>query len=324
MDTGEDPVQADTTPSIPVIPARFPATRNLLFINFVVFALCKLLNFFDMRSVFNLGLEWGPATLGGEWWRMFTSMFLHAGWGHLLGNMWWLWVVGKRAELLFSKWVFVSLYLLTGLMGEVLSLTVHPEIFSCGASGAIFGITGVVIAAVWLGRLPSSLLPFSWRIWPLMIFTALSLFGGAGTPHVDNAAHLGGFVSGVLLGILLPSRRDIQEVKFSLFEQKTVLAMLSLLVLSAVTLRLYYRDILPLETAKLALDKNSFEDAAGISRSVIDKRPDDAVAYQFLGQAFMGEGDYQHAEASFNRAWELDPGNYSALRLSLEAHSKKK
>jgi membrane associated rhomboid family serine protease len=255
---------------------------------------------------------------------MFTSMFLHVGWGHLLGNVWWLWIVGKRAELLFSKWVFVSLYLVTGFIGEVLSLSVHPEIFSCGASGAIFGITGVVIAAVWMGRLPASLLGFSWRLWPLMIFTALSLFGGAGTPHVDNAAHLGGFVSGVLLGTLLPFRRDIQEVKFSLIERKTVLAMLLFLVLSAVTLRLYYRDILPLETAKLALERSSFEDAAGISRSVIAKRPDDAVAYQFLGEVLMGKGDYQHAEASFNRAWELDPSNYTTLRLSLEAHSKNK
>ncbi|HSK42700.1 MAG TPA: rhomboid family intramembrane serine protease, partial [Candidatus Binatia bacterium] len=199
MDTGEDPVKADTTLSIPAVPARFPTTRNLVLINIAAFALCKLLNLFSIRSIWDLSLEWGPATLGGQWWRMFSSMFLHSGWGHLLGNMWWLWVVGKRAELLFSKPVFVSLYLLTGLTGEVLSLTVHPEIFSCGASGAIFGITGVVIAALWMGRVTSSLLRFSWRIWPLMIFTALSLFGGAGTPHVDNAAHLGGFVSGVLL-----------------------------------------------------------------------------------------------------------------------------
>jgi hypothetical protein len=63
MRTGEDPVQADTTPSIPVIRAHFPTTRNLVLINFAVFVLCKLLNFFDIHSVFELGLEWGPATL---------------------------------------------------------------------------------------------------------------------------------------------------------------------------------------------------------------------------------------------------------------------
>ncbi len=104
------------------------------------------------------GVEWGPATLGGQWWRMFTSMFLHAGLIHLLGNMWWFWVVGKMTEQIFSTWTFLSLYFLTGLAGELLSLSVHPEIHSFGASGAIFGITGVAIAALWLGRLPPSML----------------------------------------------------------------------------------------------------------------------------------------------------------------------
>src|SRR5262249_52960462 len=154
-----------------------------------------VIGFHNMKVV-DSGLDWGPATLGGQWWRILTSMFLHAGLGHLLGNMWWLWVVGKLTERIFSTRTFLALYFLAGLAGDLASLTVPPEVYSRGASGAFCGFTGLAFGALWLGRLPASLLRLSWRLWPLLIFTGLSLYGGATNPRIDNAAHVGGLVSG--------------------------------------------------------------------------------------------------------------------------------
>src|SRR5690242_4295952 len=88
-----DPIQPDAS-----VLVRYPATRALILINFCVYAVCVVLALLHMQKFAEWGMEWGPATLGGQWWRMGTSMFLHAGLVHLLGNMWWLRVVGKMTE----------------------------------------------------------------------------------------------------------------------------------------------------------------------------------------------------------------------------------
>jgi membrane associated rhomboid family serine protease len=306
----------------PVRP-RAPGTRALVLINVAIYIVCVILNSFDLDKAIDLGVEWGPATLGGQWWRMLTSTFLHAGTGHLLGNMWWLWVVGKMTEQIFSTRTFLVLYFLTGLAGDVASLSMHPEIHSVGASGAIFGITGVAIAAFWLGRLPSSPLRLSGRIWPLMIFTGLSLYGGATNPRIDNAAHIGGFVSGLLLGILLSVRFDGADMeRIRRLEHRMFAAMSVLLVLGAISLRLYYRDILPLAAADQAMENGRLEEAARIAESVTEKRPADAEAQLFLGRVYLRERDYVRAKEAINRSLKLDYDNNEAWFLWREAHAE--
>jgi len=308
-----DPIQPDSP-----VPARYPATRALILINFGVYAVCVVLRLLGLGKFAEWGVEWGPATLGGQWWRMFSAMFLHAGLGHLLGNMWWFWVVGKLAEQIFSTRIFLSLYFLTGLVGGVVSLRLHPELHALGASGAIFGITGVVIAALWLGRLPPSLLWMSWRVWPLMIFSALSLYSGASNQRVDNAAHVGGLVSGLLLGVLLTGRLEHAPVNaISRFQRRVFAGLILLLVVGAISLRLYHKDILPLSAADRALDAGRPEEAARIAQAVIEKRPDDVQALLFLGEIYIRAGDYSRATHPIDHVLKLDPNNRDARRLRM-------
>ena len=316
----------DTIESASSIPARFPATRALILINVCMYAVCVVLGLLDMLKLVDMqklvewGVEWGPATLAGQWWRIFTSMFLHSGLIHLLVNMWWFRVVGKMTEQIFSTWTFLSLYFLTGLAGQLLSLSVHPEIHSVGASGAVFGITGVAIAALWLGRLRPSMLALAWRIWPLMIFTGLSLFSGATNRRVDNAAHVGGLVSGLLLGILLSGRSDQRDSdRINRFERRVFAGMSLFLVLCAISLRLHYSDILPLQTAQQALEAGRLEEAARIARAVTEKRPADVQAFLLLGEIYVRAGDYRHAVDSIDYALKLDPDNRDAARLARDA-----
>jgi rhomboid protease GluP len=308
-----DPILPDSP-----VPARYPATRALILINFGVYAVCVVLALLDMQKFAEWGVEWGPKTLGGQWWRIFTSMFLHVGLVHLLGNMWWLRVVGKMTEQIFSTWTFLSLYFLTGLAGALLSLSVHPEIHSAGASGAVFGITGVAIAALCLGRMSPALLALSWRIWPLMIFTGLSLLGGTTNQHVDNAAHVGGLVSGLLLGVLLSGRFGHADTNaFNRFQGRVFAGLILLLVVGAISLRLYHKDILPLAAADRALDAGRSEEAARIAQAVIEKRPDDVPALLFLGKIYIRAGDYSRATHPIDHVLELDPNNRDARRLRM-------
>ena len=305
--------------------ARCPGTRALVRINVAIFiaATVMVIESHNMKVVDSC-LEWGPATLGGEWWRMLTSMFLHSGVGHLLGNMWWLWVVGKITERIFSTRTLLALYFLTGLAGALTSLAVHPEIHSAGASGAIFGITGVAIGALWLGRLPASLLRLSWRLWPLLIFTGLSLYGGATNPRIDNTAHVGGLLSGLLLGILLSKRMDHADMEHTRrFEKRVFAAMSLLLVLGAISLRLYYREIVPLAAADQAMEDGRLEEAARITESVAEKRPADAYVQEFLARVYIREGDDARAKAAIDRSLALDPKNSKGYRLFIEEERKR-
>lgn len=100
-----------------------------------------------------LGGSHGPSVASGEWWRVLTAMFLHGGPLHLLFNLACLYAVGSRLERLLGSVVFLAVYLATGAIGTLVSLLVHPDVVSVGASGAIFGLIGVSLAlAFLLGR----------------------------------------------------------------------------------------------------------------------------------------------------------------------------
>jgi rhomboid protease GluP len=95
-------------------------------------------------SLLKWGGNYGPATLHGEPWRLATSMFVHGGLLHLAMNTWVFWYVGRLVERLLGPLAFSAAYLLAGLAGSIASLAVHPATVSVGASGAIFGLFGVL------------------------------------------------------------------------------------------------------------------------------------------------------------------------------------
>jgi len=149
------------------------------------------------------GSNLGRLTLGGQWWRLFTSMFLHGSLLHLAFNMFALWQVGRLVERIFGSLRFTGLYLLAGLAGSLASVLWNPHVNSVGASGAIFGIIGGLLA--FIGRANSGVPPtvvsdLRGSILPFLLF---NLSAGFVYPHTDNAAHIGGLVGGWLAGHLL-------------------------------------------------------------------------------------------------------------------------
>ena len=194
------------------ISPRAPVTPLLVAINVAVFiAMCVAgvgIVEPDGNAVVAWGSNFGPATMGGQWWRLFTSMFLHFGVIHLVFNMWALYQSGRTIERLYGSFQFALLYLFAGLAGSMASLLWNPQVNSAGASGAIFGIFGGLLAFVINPRngVPAAVMQEQRN--STLIFTAYSLFYGFAHAGIDNAAHIGGLVGGFLMGLLLARPLD--------------------------------------------------------------------------------------------------------------------
>ncbi len=156
-------------------------------------------------ALFVLGALNGVAVFAGQWWRMLTSVFLHGGVLHIAFNMWALFNLGILAEILYGRRNYFFLYLLCGIGGSALSIIWHPNQLGVGASGAIFGIAGALLPALKFQKNPrvASALRGSYR--SVGLFVIYNLLFGAAVPFIDNAAHLGGLITGAMTGYFLPS-----------------------------------------------------------------------------------------------------------------------
>ena len=130
-------------------------------------------------------------------------MFIHIGIPHIALNMWCLWGLGRLAESIFDRWTFGEVYLVTGLAASVASLAWNPIGVSAGASGAIFGIAGALISGLYLGEFALPRTVVSGLLTSVLKFAGYNLVLGAFLGHTDNAAHVGGLVSGLILGALI-------------------------------------------------------------------------------------------------------------------------
>jgi|SRR5579859_4356240 len=155
---------------------------------------------FPGQIAVHFGANFGPYTLTGEWWRLVTYMFLHGGVMHIFFNMWCLWDLGRLCESLYGRWTYAAIYFTTGIAGGLGSLVWNPQTLTVGASGAIFGLAGALIASFYLGEFSLPRIAISGTLRSLLVFAVFNLFIGGFFGGVDNACHIGGLVSGLGLG----------------------------------------------------------------------------------------------------------------------------
>lgn len=191
-----------------------PVTPILVAINVLVFIVMCVggVGFFapDGAQVVHWGSDFGPLTMGGQWWRLFTSLFVHFGILHLALNMFVLLSSGIVIERLFGSVRFLLLYLCAGLAGSMASLLWNPVVNSAGASGAIFGIFGGLLAFVVNPRNDVPATVMSEQRNRVLFFALYNLAFGSAHGGIDNAAHVGGLIGGFLIGLLLarPLRKE--------------------------------------------------------------------------------------------------------------------
>jgi rhomboid protease GluP len=201
-----------------------PVVTALIALNMLVFVAMLLAGAGLWHTAGGLPLAWGanfgPATQDGQWWRLGTAMFLHFGALHLAVNMWALWDAGRLVERLYGRWRFALLYLGSGVLGNLVSLVVQgSQAVSGGASGAVFSLYGALLLFLWRERKQVERGEFRWLFGGALLFTALMLGLGYVVPAINNAAHAGGLLGGMLLGGLLarpwtaasPPTRRVQQ-----------------------------------------------------------------------------------------------------------------
>jgi membrane associated rhomboid family serine protease len=127
----------------------------------------------------------------GEYYRLFTAMFMHYGLLHLATNMWALWILGRPLEAMFGPIRFLAIYLVCGLGGSVASYIFAPHALSAGASTAIFGLFAVFFFV--LRKLERSVAPLI----PVLVINLVITFG---VPGISIAGHLGGLITGAIVG----------------------------------------------------------------------------------------------------------------------------
>ena len=200
----------------------------------------------------------GAVLKWGQWWRVVSAIFTHFGWIHIGANMWCLWNLGLLGEPLIGEFGMIAAYLLTGAAGNLLSIALHPGfppdtgflpatgVLSAGASGAVFGIAGVLLMV-----LRSPLLPIPpaetkrlrRAVWQFALINFI-IDAGIWVAHtrlqIDNMAHLGGFLSGIVFGLPLLPRIGAARSAFLRRRTFTVAAVSFALLLFAWWLRSFY------------------------------------------------------------------------------------
>ncbi len=259
---------------------------------------------FPGEIALHFGANFGPRTLSGDWWRLVTYMFLHGSLMHIFFNMWCLWDLGRLCESLYGRWTFAAIYLITGVAAGLASVAWNPDVPSVGASGAIFGLAGALIASFYLGEFSLPRAAISGTLRSLLIFAGFNLFFGQVVGGIDNAAHIGGLVSGLILGAAIARLAPLGAPA----RRAGVIGMVALGVLfCGFGVRQWRGGPMRIRT---------FQDSKGDSvtrlQAIVRQQPNLAPAHFALAQAYYTRQQFPEAEAEFKRGLELDSKNFGA------------
>lgn len=207
-----------------------PGTYILLAINVAVFGWMVLHGVSAKDPTRDQLIQYGATNtfliLGAhQWWRLLTATFVHVGLLHIATNMWCLWNLGLLGEPLLGPVGLIAVYLITGIAGNLLSLLANVlpprDLVSvgAGASGAVFGIAGILIVLLSNKRLPIPAFELNRLRRSVIQFAVLNLIIGIGANftsivRIDNHAHIGGFLSGLALGVPLVPRMTSGRTRY--------------------------------------------------------------------------------------------------------------
>ena len=285
--------------------SAFSLTQILFGANVAVFLAMALASGsvfeFSGQVMAHYGANFGPYTLSGEWWRLVTYMFLHGGIMHIAFNMWCLWDLGRLCESLYGRWTFLAIYLITGIAAGLASIGWNPGVLSVGASGAIFGLAGALIASFYLGEFSLPRVAISGTLRSLVIFAVFNLGFGQLFNGIDNAAHIGGLVSGLILGALIA--RLAPESDAPLRRTSVVGFVALLVVLAGFGVRQWRGGVM---RSAREFEESKYDPIAQ-GRLLVRQNPNLPQAHLMLGEAYYNQQRFPEAEAEFKRGIELQP-----------------
>jgi rhomboid protease GluP len=291
----------------------------------------------DTEVLVRLGAKVTPLIADGQYWRLFTAMFLHIGVFHLLFNCYALFAIGTELERVFGPLRFALVYFLSGLMGSLASYAFSYTL-SAGASGAIFGVIGALAAFFLLYRDRLG----AWgraRLGNIAFLIALNLFLGFTRPGIDNLGHIGGLVGGLGLGWALAPRYRLDATRGTVLDLNRparhvpalLVAVLVLVAGTALATQAHRDDPrLHLSRGRDALQREAWDEAAAEFEQALAQDPSlgDVSTYFFLGLAYNQLDQPERAAQAYEAGLALDPRdgpshwNLALTYFQLERHAE--
>ena len=289
------------------------------------------------EALLDFGAMFGPLIAEGEYWRLFTAIFLHVSPAHLILNGIALFVFGRLVERAYGHLRFLIIYILAGLAGSVASYMLNSIAVGAGASGAIFGVLGALAAYVMvqrdlLGRMGQVLLAV------VLIMAAMQLYYGLITPDIDNWAHAGGLVGGFAIGLGLAPRyrptRSPADGDATLVDSNPLARSIWVLPVAAVVLVIGARvatATLPdnsyshIYRAQRLFEEQYYGQALDETNVAVDMDVTAAEAYLLRGRLFSQLGDTARARRELGKAitWGNPVTRSEAIRLLLALRSSR-
>ncbi|AKG74005.1 rhomboid family intramembrane serine protease [Salinicoccus halodurans] len=285
-----------------------PMTYLLISINLIIF----LFNFIAVRFFDSYLLTNGMAlshfnVVSGDFYRLLTSSFLHVTVDHFLFNIFALYILGKFTESLYGKFHLFIAYCLTGILSSLFSLMFVIEGISLGASGAVYGLLGIIIVHLLVhGRINAKLL-----IQIASIFIVISIFSQL-FANINHYAHIGGLLFGVLLGIIYNPRSFSSKWFFGAFALTIILAVTSYFVMQSKDSSQPFDDM-----AIEHIEVGEYEDALKIVNEALRSGNGTATTYYALGLLAGHAGEREQAEKYHEKSYQLDPSNEYAAKYRL-------
>jgi rhomboid protease GluP len=286
-------------------------THGLIVLNVVVFVLVAIVyRFWPNLDLLEKGSNLAPLVVDGEWWRLFTSGFLHVSVAHLLGNIFALRMLGRESERLLGRQSFLLLYLSCGAVGSLAGLIYDPEHGMIGASPAIFGLAGALIVIwIWHG------LTLSKKTWGqlllLVLWTGYSIYPDSATATLSVVGHIAGLITGALLGSLMWSDfAKTPQRQLWLFSAVAIL-----LGLGTMCVRHFNGYLVPLGDGMHAFANGRREEAVREFRTALQNNPHSLLANTFIAEAYITNEDYAEAEPAVQHALAADQSDEHAKYL---------
>jgi membrane associated rhomboid family serine protease/Tfp pilus assembly protein PilF len=303
----------DPRPQFPLL------TWLLISINVALFCVTAALSFsfWSISSGFlaAFGGNYGPLTLSGQWVRLVTSLFLHAGFAHLFFNMWALYVLGKMAERIWYRREFLALYLVSGIAGSLAALWDLPLGVTIGASGAIFGILGALVSALLFRSVPLKGTGFR-QLFSMLAFVGYSFYSSIGSRGVSTASHIGGVLAGFVLGAFLTIRKpatrwDMTFEASPIRNRSIAVAAIAICVLGALSVSLEVSEeyVLQVGAARRFEAAKQYDAAIEQLKKVLEVKPEVAEVHYELGIAYKEKSMNDEAIDSFKHVLKLNPND---------------
>ena len=318
---------------LPLPMARPRVTYVLLAINILVWlAMTAAGGSTDPAVLIRFGAKFNPLIVQGQVWRLLTSIFLHAGPMHLFFNSYALFALGVEVERIYGSVRFLIIYLLAGLYGSMMSFAFGADL-SVGASGAIFGLLGTMVAYFRLHQETFGARGRQ-RLLSLLGVAGFNLILGFSVPGIDNLAHLGGLVSGAVLGWFLAPQYQVQvderglpyvADRTSLRSRWWVVGLAVLLLAAGTSAAIAgQQDSAPtlISRGQRALENGDLATAESLLRQASARDPNSAEAYFYLGVALSAQEEMEDAAQAYQDALRVEPDLAEAhwnLALAFEA-----